>query len=131
MQQYMNVLRKYADFSGRAARKEFWMFQLVNFVIYFVLGFLSGMFTTGGSNTLAMVLSVISLVYSLAVLVPSLAVTVRRLHDVGRSGWFIFIALIPIAGALALLITTIKKSESGENAYGPNPYDALPAASLK
>jgi len=117
---YLAVLRKYADFSGRARRKEYWMFALVNFIIGIVLGLISGML----SNALAAT-NLLSLLYALLVLIPSLAVGVRRLHDTGRSGWWLLIAVIPLIGAIVLLIFTVQDSEPGHNVYGPNPKGAL------
>lgn len=111
MEWYLAVLKKYAQFTGRARRKEFWMFMLINFIIQIVLNFID--ITLG--------LGVLSLIYSLAVLVPALAVTVRRLHDTGRSGFWLLIALIPIIGTIVLIVFTVEDSEAGDNAHGPNP----------
>jgi uncharacterized membrane protein YhaH (DUF805 family) len=111
MEWYLDVLRKYADFSGRARRKEYWMFTLVNFIIMLVLAFIEGLVGIAG---------IISGLYSLAVLLPAIAVTVRRLHDTGRSGWWFLIAFIPIVG-LVLLVFLIFDSETETNEFGINP----------
>jgi uncharacterized membrane protein YhaH (DUF805 family) len=112
MNWYLDVLKKYAVFSGRARRTEYWMFLLVNLVIAFVLGIIEVMIGTGG---------ILAAIYSLAVLIPSIAVTVRRLHDTGRAGWWILIVLIPAIGAIVLLIFMVLDSQAGSNEYGPNP----------
>lgn len=107
-----SVFSKYADFSGRARRSEYWYFCLANFCITLVLGWLSrkiGFF------------KIVDLVYSLAVLVPGLAVLWRRLHDVGKSGGYAFMVLIPLVGAILLLIKLCTDSEPGHNRFGANP----------
>jgi uncharacterized membrane protein YhaH (DUF805 family) len=100
------VFENYANFEGRARRKEYWMFFLANFIISFALGFILGLI----SPTLGLVANV----YSLAVLVPSIAVAIRRMHDIGKSGWYI---LIPIYNII-LLAT---EGDKGVNEYGPDP----------
>lgn len=110
----VSVLSKYATFDGRARRSEYWWFYLVNTIISSVL---SGI---GKNVTL---FSILALIYSLAVLIPGLAVCVRRLHDVGKSGWYIFMALIPIAGPIILIVKLATDSEPGTNAYGENPKE--------
>lgn len=114
-QHYLNVWRKYVVFDGRASRSEYWYFQLFNLLIGFAIGFV-GVLLLGDKAT-----STLSLLYSLAVLLPGLAVTVRRLHDTGRSGWWILISLIPFVGGIILLIFMILESDAGMNAYGPQP----------
>jgi len=115
MEWYIGVLKKYAVFSGRARRKEFWMFVLFNAIIGAVLSVLSRI---GG---IGIVFSILSGLYSLAILVPSLAVSFRRLHDVGKSGYYILFGLIPIVGLILLIIWTVKEGVAGSNEYGPNP----------
>ena len=112
MNWYFEVLRKYAVFSGRARRKEYWMFALFNCIIAFVIGFIEGF---GGSP------GIVGMLYSLAVLIPSIAVSVRRLHDTDRSGWWCLIALVPLIGTIVLLVFVVQDSKPGENQYGPNP----------
>ena len=123
MSWYIKVLKKYAVFSGRAKREEFWMFVLFNLIFSLVaslidlgIGILT--FTVFGWCLL-------SLIYSLAVLIPGLAVSVRRLHDVGKSGWYLLINLIPIAGPIWFLILACTDSQAGENQYGPNPKEEM------
>ncbi len=114
------VLKQYADFEGRARRTEYWMFALFNFLAYFgvliVSGLLNNLFGTemfGGLIFLYVVFS----------FVPSLAVTVRRLHDVGKSGWFLFISLIPLIGAIWLFVLYVTEGDYRSNEYGNNPKE--------
>lgn len=115
MNWYLEVLKKYAVFSGRARRKEYWLFVLFNIIIGLALGFIE--LLAGGPGVLASL-------YGLAVLIPGSAVLVRRLHDTNRSGWWAFIGLIPLIGAIVLLVFTVQDSQPGENPYGPNPKTA-------
>jgi uncharacterized membrane protein YhaH (DUF805 family) len=112
MEWYLAVLKKYADFSGRARRREYWMFVLVNLVISCVLA---------GLAYVSSAFNVLSWIYTVAVLVPSFAVGTRRLHDTGRSGWWWLIGLIPLIGAIILIVFFCQDSEPGDNKYGPNP----------
>ena len=122
MHWYLEVLRKYAVFGGRARRQEYWMFVLINLIVTFALGFISGII---GGNVGSSGYSVLVLLYSLIVLLPSVAVGVRRLHDTGRSGWWLLIALIPLLGAIILIVFMVQDSEPRENQYGPNPKESL------
>lgn len=116
---YLEVLKKYAQFSGRARRKEYWMFTLFNVIISIVLGFIdSVVFKTSSGST-----GILSLLYMVAIFLPGLAVAIRRLHDTGRSGWWFLIAFVPILGWIALLIFMILDSQPGDNEYGPNPKE--------
>ena len=112
MNWYLQVLKKYAVFSGRAQRSEYWMFFLVNVIISFVLIFIEGLVGSPG---------IVGMVYSLAVLVPGIAVTIRRMHDTDRSGWWLLISLVPVIGAIVLLVFMVQDSNPGENQYGTNP----------
>ena len=114
MNWYLDVLKKYTVFSGRAQRAEYWYFALFNIIISLVLGFMDGLVGTGG---------VLYGIYLLAVLLPSIAVGIRRLHDTDRSGWWLLLVLIPLAG-LVLLVFMVFDSKPGENQYGPNPKGA-------
>ncbi len=115
MEWYLKVLKEhYADFEGRARRKEFWMFALFNFIIAIILALIGNMID----------FTWISTIYSLAVLVPSIAVTVRRLHDIGKSGWWWLIGFIPVIGFIVLIVFAIMDSQPGSNQYGPNPKGA-------
>jgi len=112
MNWYMDVLKKYAVFNGRARRKEYWMFFLFNLIIFLVIGFVEGLFGSPG---------IIGVLYSLAILIPGIAVSVRRLHDTGRSGWWLLIGFIPLLGVIVLLVFMVLDSKPGENQYGANP----------
>jgi uncharacterized membrane protein YhaH (DUF805 family) len=115
MNWYLEVLKKYVDFDGRARRKEYWMFVLINTIISFVLMFL--IMKTGGAKTGSVVLNL----YQLAVLLPSIAVGVRRMHDTDHSGWWI---LCPIVN----LIFACTGGTAGPNRFGPDPkLSAQPA----
>ncbi|MGB3062924.1 DUF805 domain-containing protein [Sphingobacterium thalpophilum] len=118
---FLKVVRdNYANFEGRARRKEYWMYVLSVFVLYIGLGIVGGILSII-SDTLAMlVYGVISLL-GLALFIPSLAVTVRRLHDTNKSGWFILVSLIPFVGGLYLLYLEILEGDKGPNQYGPDP----------
>jgi uncharacterized membrane protein YhaH (DUF805 family) len=118
MNWYLAVLKKYAVFSGRARRKEYWFFLLFNIIITIVLSMVDGAM---GTFALEAGLGLLSGIYSLAVLIPSLAVGVRRLHDTNRSGWWLLIGLIPLIGAIVLLIFFVLDGTPGENQYGANP----------
>lgn len=118
MEWYLEVLRKYAVFSGRARRKEYWFFALFNMLAMLLLSFIDGMI---GLYSMESGMGLLSGIYTLAILIPSIAVTVRRLHDTSRSGWWILIALIPLIGAVVLLVLTVLDSKPGSNQYGPDP----------
>lgn len=131
MKWYLKVLRHYADFSGRARRTEYWMFVLFNLIFACVamgidnaIGF-TFRFTGPDGNTIPFFYGYIYVLYSLFVLVPGLAVLVRRLHDVGKSGWMILIALIPLIGAIWLLVLLCTDSQNGPNKWGANPKEPL------
>jgi len=118
MKWYLEVLKKYAVFSGRARRKEYWMFVLFNIIFAIVAAFLDNILGIAIENV---GYGPLYLLYALAVLLPGLGVTIRRLHDVGKSGWFILINLIPFIGAIWFLIVVCGDSNPGDNQYGPNP----------
>ena len=121
MSWYLQALKKYAEFSGRSRRMEYWYFVLFNIIVSIVLGVIDGLLGTSGSYAGAGLLSGI---YGLAVIIPTLAVTVRRLHDIDRSGWWILIALVPLLGAIVLLVFALLEGTPGDNQYGPNPKGA-------
>ena len=126
MDWYLDILRNhYADFDGRARRKEYWMFALVNIGVYLsvsaVAGILSWMW-----EPLGWLPMLAYLVFALAVAVPSLALTVRRLHDTGKTGWLVLIGLIPLVG-LVLLYFMILEGDPGPNEYGPDPKSDVSA----
>lgn len=121
MNWYLEVLKKYAVFSGRARRKEYWLFALFNLIIALVLGFIDG---AAGLADAQSGFGPLGGLYTLAVLVPGIAVSVRRLHDTDHSGWWLFISLVPLIGAIVLLVFMVRDSQQGQNQYGPNPKEA-------
>ena len=108
------LTEKYCDFNGRARRSEYWWFCLCNFVLSYVVNIIGGLI----SPTVGMVLTCI---VTLGLLLPGLGVCVRRLHDIGKSGWLVLLALIPLVGAIILIVWFCKDSDRGSNAYGPSP----------
>ena len=106
MNYYFDVLKKYAEFNGRARRKEYWMFTLINVIISVVLGIISGLISPS--------MDILGTIYTVAVLLPSIGVAIRRMHDVGKSGWYI---LIPIYN----IILACTDGEKGTNIYGADP----------
>lgn len=112
------LTKKYACFSGRARRQEYWMFVLFNIIACIIVGVISGVLV---SVTNVTAFAYLGTIYSLAVLIPGFAVLFRRLHDTGRSGWWWLIVFIPLIGAIVLIIFCCLDSQPGENQYGPNP----------
>ncbi len=128
MNWYVKVLKQYVDFSGRARRTEYWMFTLFNTIILIVLelvdkalGFGSFSGSTSGGVAVSASLGLLSGLYSLAVLLPTLGVSVRRLHDTDRSGWWLLIGLIPLVGAIVLLVFFVLEGTRGPNRHGVDP----------
>lgn len=120
MNSYLGVLKQYADFSGRTRREEYWVFVLYNLTIAVCAILLDNIFgITMGEAGYGPLYGL----YALATFIPGLAVAVRRLHDVGKSGWMILIGLIPIIGTIWLLVLLLSKGEEGENLYGEDPID--------
>ena len=110
MDEYLEVWKKYADFQGRASRREYWMFTVISLLIALVLGIVDAMMF--GKTPM------LGISYTLAILVPSLAVSVRRLHDTNRSGWWLFISIIPIIGVTVLFVFALQGSQNEGNRYG-------------
>lgn len=136
MDWYLMVWRKFAQFDGRSRRSEYWMFYLFNILAIFALAALGGV-AIAISQDYGGVLFVPLGVYVLAAVIPSLAVSVRRLHDSGKSGWllllFVALGLIPIVGLITAVIQIVimcQDSDPGANQYGPNPKFPEPAAGL-
>jgi uncharacterized membrane protein YhaH (DUF805 family) len=105
------VLTNYVGFSGRARRSEYWYWVLFQVALAVVLGIIAGIIKT----------NILGMLVNLALLLPSLAVSVRRLHDIGKSGWFLLLALIPLVGAIILIVWACQDSQAGANQYGANP----------
>ena len=112
MNWYIEVLKKYAVLTGRARRKEYWYFYLFSILSAIVLGIVDGL---AGSSGL------FGELYALVIVIPSIAVSIRRLHDIGKSGWWLLILLVPLVGVIVLLIFAVQDSQPGKNDYGPNP----------
>ena len=127
MNWYLEVLKKYAVFSGRARRKEYWFFVLFNIIIGLVLGFIDGVI---GSASAEAGVGLLYGIYTLAILIPSIAVGVRRLHDTDRSGWWLLIGLIPLIGAIVLLVFMVQGGKPGANQYGADPKAAAAAGAV-
>ncbi len=112
MNYYLSALTNYANFSGRARRAEYWNFYLFNVIAYIVLGALSAL----GNAFFALIF-----VYAVGILIPSLALSVRRMHDLGKSGWYMLVTLIPLVGGIWFLVLTCTEGEEGTNEYGLDP----------
>ena len=121
MSWYLKVLKNYAGFSGRARRQEYWFFALFNFIIAAALIFVDALIGTFNPQT---GMGALSGLYSLAVFIPTFAVTVRRLHDTSRTGWWLLLVFLPLIGAIVLLVFMFLDSTSGTNEYGPDPKGA-------
>jgi uncharacterized membrane protein YhaH (DUF805 family) len=119
MRWYLAVLKNYAVFSGRARRKEYWLFGLFNVMITLVLAAIDG--SAGLIN--ADGLGPLSGFYILATFIPGLAVSVRRLHDTDHSGWWLLIALVPFFGPIALLVFMVRDGQPCYNHFGPDPKE--------
>lgn len=109
MEHFIDALKKYADFSGRATRKQYWMFVLFYIIFYLILGIVDAALQT----------FLLSPVFSLALFIPSISVAARRLHDTGRTGWWQLIYLIPLIGLIVMIVFLVQDSH-GDNEYGPN-----------
>ena len=127
MNWYLEALKKYATFEGRARRKEYWFFALFNSLAVLVLMIVDGVTGTFDEKV---GLGLLSGLFFLAVLTPGLALSVRRLHDTTRSGWWILIAFIPFIGGLVLVVFALLDSTAGANQYGPNPKGVIGPGTL-
>ena len=112
-------LKKYADFTGRAPRAEYWWFYLLVIIGYVVATIIDSLV---GLGRMVGPYGAIAMLFGLAMLVPSIAVGIRRLHDLGKSGWWLLIALIPFIGAIVLIVFFVQAGTPGDNEYGPDPY---------
>ncbi|MDA0778458.1 MAG: DUF805 domain-containing protein [Bacteroidetes bacterium] len=125
MKWYLKVLNNYATFTGRSGRSEFWFFFLFNLIFAILAIMLDNVLGTTPDMGYGVSLpyGYIYLTYVLAMFIPGLAVAVRRLHDVGKSGWMYFIVLIPLVGAIWLLVLFATDSQVGSNKWGENPLE--------
>ena len=125
MNWYLEVIKNnYANFSGRARRKEYWMFALVNTIIITILYAIlisSIDMNTGEMSGLGSIIGIVLGIYSLAIIVPSLAVTIRRFHDQDKSGWMFLLAFIPAIGGLIVFVFMCLEGTKGDNRFGPDP----------
>ena len=121
MSWFLAALKKYAVFSGRARRSEYWFFILFYILIYVVLAIIDGMM---GSSSGKSGVGLLTGLYALAMIIPSLAVLVRRLHDTDHSGWWVLIGLVPLIGGIVLLVFCVQDSQPDENRFGANPKAA-------
>lgn len=115
MNWFIDVVKKYAVFNGRARRKEYWMFVLFYILIYVGLFIVESLVGSPG---------ILVLIFALGLLVPSIAVSIRRLHDTDRSGWWILIGFVPLVGGIVLLVFMCLDGTAGTNQYGPDPKGA-------
>ncbi len=118
MNWYLKVLKNYANFNGRARRKEYWMFVLFNFIFLMVAMIIDNILGTSFGPA---GYGIVYVLYALAVFIPGLAVSIRRLHDIGKGGAWIFIALVPLIGGIWLIVLTATEGNSGQNEYGADP----------
>ena len=120
MNYYLKVLKQYSDFKGRARRKEYWMFTIFNIIFGGIAMTLDSVF---GIAIEGVGYGPLYGIYVLVLFIPGLAVAVRRLHDIGKSGWMLLITLIPLIGVIWLLVLLLTDSNSEENLYGANPKE--------
>lgn len=118
MSSYIKAFKHYFDFSTRTSRYDFWMYCLIYFVLVFIGSVIDLSFFTNEDQPMGPITTIITLVN----IIPSISLSVRRLHDTDRSGWMIFIALIPLIGSIALLVFYCQQSQAGSNRFGANPY---------
>jgi len=117
MKWFIQALKKYVDFSGRARRQEYWMFLLF-YMLFLIAAMIIDGILMASTGT---VFSPLTILVSLAMILPSLAVSVRRMHDLGKSGAMIFVPMIPVIGSIWYLILTVTEGQAGDNQYGPDP----------
>lgn len=119
MNWFIKVLKeKYAVFDGRAQRAEYWYFTLFYILAYFAVTIVD---RVSGSFDAEQGMGILGAIYALAMLIPALAVGVRRLHDTDRSGWWLLLGLVPVIGAIVLLVFMVLDGTPGDNRFGPNP----------
>ena len=117
-------LKRYAEFSGRSRRMEYWMFALLQIIVLFGIVFIGIALTGGESEEPPVFVTVLFGIYFLGIIVPSIAVQVRRFHDQDRSGWFVLLNFIPYLGTFVVLIFMLLPGTQGENRFGPDPKQA-------
>ncbi|HSP22266.1 MAG TPA: DUF805 domain-containing protein [Planococcus sp. (in: firmicutes)] len=119
MKWFISAFKKAFNFSDRSRRTEYWMFALITFITTIVLSVIDIAFGAAAG------MGVLSTLFYFLIIIPGLSLTVRRLHDIGKSGWWVLITLIPLVGAIVLLVFTVTDSEPASNEYGMNPKAAV------
>jgi len=115
VENYFSILKKYAVFTGRANRKEFWMFVLVNIIISVIFSILTRI------PILRVIFWIVLILFSLAVLIPGIALGIRRLHDLNLSGWLMLLCLIPVVNVIAVFLLCVIEGNQYDNQYGSAP----------
>lgn len=124
---YVNFWKNYANFNGRSRRADYWWAMLCQMIIMMILGMVGGgqltaaMITGQTPSAVGIILILVYVIFSLASLVPGIAIVVRRLHDIGKSGWWYFIAFVPMVGVIVILVFLCTAGTAGDNMYGPDP----------
>lgn len=118
MESYIKMWKNYFNFKDRTTRKDYWMSVLVNFLISIVLGFLTGLIAGFQGAGKFNIMNLVSYIYFLLILIPGLAQSVRRMHDVNKSGWYLLMSLIPIVGGIIVLVQECSPSVDADNNYG-------------
>ncbi len=121
MKWYLKVLKQYADFNGRARRKEYWMYALFTFIVFFATASLDILLFGGDLESDEPPMLIFTCIYLLGTIIPNLALSVRRLHDSGQSGWMFFVKIIPFIGGIWFFILMVTNGQTGSNKYGPDP----------
>ena len=122
IENYKNVVfNNYANFEGRARRREYWLFYLANAIIYLILFLSYCLCRCLGSSIYMDIFCLVLLLFNLVLFIPNLALSVRRLHDTNRSGWWVLISLIPTIGTIIFFVFSVLPGTEGENEYGPDP----------
>jgi uncharacterized membrane protein YhaH (DUF805 family) len=121
MEWYVIAMQNYAQFNGRSRRREFWIFALANAIVCCVLYGAGMSFLFTRQVAVGVALFGLCFAYAVAVVIPGLSCGVRRLHDIGKSGWFMLLPLIPLIGGIVLIVLHLLDSQPGPNQYGPNP----------
>jgi uncharacterized membrane protein YhaH (DUF805 family) len=119
MKYFIHVLKNYANFNGRSRRKEYWMYILFYYLFLMLVVFLDNLLEITIIENIPY--GPLSIGYLLLLIIPTLAVAVRRLHDIGKSGWWMLISLVPLIGGIWFFILSVTDSQLEENIYGKNP----------
>ncbi len=129
MESMLLPLKRYAEFSGRSRRSEYWMYFLFTIIVIVGLSMVEAVLGMGGM--VGGIYGPLTTLYILATFVPNIAVGIRRLHDIDKSGWFLLLGLIPFVGGIILLVFFVMDGTRGANRFGPDPKDPAGAQSLK